>query len=96
MRNIRKDEPPQMGWEPEIGFFRFTEAISGEDWRILVKWEEWFLSRGIKTLRKSLWRSGQEWFALFREDFSNDGVVKVLGESTDEIRGMLDLVGGKK
>ena len=69
MRNLRKYEPPQMGWMPEPGFFRFTEAISGEDWRILVKWEEWFLSRNIRTMRKSLFRNGMEWFALYREDF---------------------------
>jgi len=69
MRNLQKNEPPQMGWIPEPGFFRFTEAISGEDWRILVKWEEWFASRRIRTMRKSLFRNGMEWFALYREDF---------------------------
>jgi len=66
---IRKDEPPRMEWVPEPGFFRFLEPCARGDMLILERWESWFHSRGIKTLRKSCKHKGYEWFVLFRADY---------------------------
>jgi len=69
MRNMKKDEPPQMGWIPEPGYFRFTEACALTDLEIIESWESWFRSRKIKTIRKCCNYRGLDYIALYREDF---------------------------